>query len=110
MVDSTIGTKLTNIHKSVYLKSSIDSDDTEENNASDITKLDNPQPSIYVKNPTIVPVYSQRDSSTIIGTSITQGGVTTVDYDSGISIFDKYSSTTLIYVAGGALILILILF
>lgn len=97
MNDTTIGTKLTNTHRIIYVNSKTFDDNT----ANRMVKLDNSEPIIYVKNPTITPVYGQSDPSTIIGS-------TTV-YNSNASILDIIDSTTMIYVAGAVLVLYLIL-
>ena len=116
MNDNSFGTRLTNTHRIITIKSPLISTGELTNSADTITKIDNPEPTIYVPNPIINPVYSQSDSSTIIGTAITTGAgttkMTTIDLSSSASssIFDNIDSTTLMmYVAGGALVLYLVL-
>ena len=89
MKDTTIGTKLTNAHRIIY----VNSDTFDDNTADRIVKLDDPKPTIYVKNPTITPIYGQIDPSTIIGTTITNGNTSTTVYNSNASILDKIDST-----------------
>ena len=76
---------------------------------SSVMQIDNPQKSIYVKLPTVAPVYSQVDSSTMIGSTINNANSSTTVYNSSASLFDKIDSTMLMYVAGGALVLYLVL-
>ena len=105
MNNSSFVTKLNNTSRIIY----INSDTFDENRSSKITSLENSTPIIYVKNPTVTPVYSQSDSSTVIGSTITQGNTSTTIYNSDASIFDMINSTTLMYIAGGVLILYLVI-
>ena len=72
-------------------------------------QIDNPQRSIYIKLPTVTPIYSQSDSSTMIGSTINNANSSTTIYNSSASLFDMIDSSTLMYVAGGALVLYLVL-
>ena len=78
-----------------------------------ISKINDPVRSIYVKSPTLTPVYSQADPSKVVGSTVTTGtgssSSSTTIYNSSASLFDMVSSTTLVYVAGGALVLYLVL-
>ena len=110
MDNTTIGTKLTNTHRLITVKSPVIPKDVFINSSDGITKIDNPKPIIYVNNPTITPVYSQSDPSTVIGTTVIRGNTSTTTYNSSASVFDKIDSTTLMYVTGGALVLYLLLY